>query len=102
MSSPLDVPVLNWRKPVSINAIAVFLFLLLFVGKLCYCPLYYVELSSLGLVPLLCGPRLFRWLGCGVIALGLLRAALEGNAPMEFERRAERVRAESIQQTQRP
>src|ERR1700682_4709753 len=102
MSPRLDMAVPSWRKYVSIGAIAVFLFLLLFVGKLCYCPLYYIELSSLGLLPLFCGPRLYRWLGCGLIALGLLRAELERNAKMEFERRAERVRAESIQQAQRP
>ena len=88
MSSQPDIAAPTWRKYVSIATIAVFLFMLFFVGKLCYCPLYYIELSSLGLVPLFCGPRLFRWLGCGVIALGLLRAELERNAKMEFEQRA--------------
>ena len=82
----------GWRKWISASFIVIFLLFFLFVGRLCYCPTYYIELSCLGLVPLLCGPRLYRWLGCGVLAIGLLRALGEQEARAYQSRQVEQTR----------
>ena len=50
---------------------------LLFIVPLCYCPRYYVTLSVAGVIPVLCGPRLYRWFGGAYIFAALLFAAGE-------------------------
>ena len=56
-------------------------FALLLVKPLCYCPSYYIALSVAGIVPLLCGPRLYRWFGGAYIVVALLFAVREQRAP---------------------
>jgi len=64
---------------------------LLLVSPLCYSPRYYVALSVAGLVPLLCGPRLYRWFGGVFIVVAL--------AFVDGEYRAACAQAEQIQHT---
>jgi type II secretion system protein G len=59
---------------VSRAASAAFVLLYFFNYPLCYCPHYYLELSVIGLLPLVCGPRLYRYLGAAIILCGLLSA----------------------------
>jgi hypothetical protein len=73
-------------------AAAVSVVALLFVYPLCHCPRYYSALSVAGLVPLLCGPRLYRWFGGAFIVVALAFAAAE--------HRAARFQAEQIQHIQ--
>src|SRR3954465_8096840 len=102
MLRPFRAPAAVWRKRVSVVFIFVFLLLFLFVGKLCFCPMYYVELSSLGLAPIFCGPRLYRWLGCGVIAIGLLRASAEQSGKTREMQEIKRIQAEAVHRSHHP
>jgi len=61
-------------------AAAVSVVALLFVFPLCHCPRYYAALSVAGLVPLLCGPRLYRWFGGAFIVVAFAFAAGEYRA----------------------
>jgi len=61
---------------VSRVAIIIGLIPLFFVQPLCDCPLYFIGIAAIGLVPLVCGPRLYRWLGAGYTAVALLFAQM--------------------------
>ena len=54
----------------------------------------------MGLVPLISGPRLYRWLGCGVIALGLMRAWMDHDTQVSQKQEIMRIRAEAARQAQ--
>jgi hypothetical protein len=61
-------------------ALVISVFALLLVSPLCYCPGYYIALSFAGVIPLLCGPRLYRWFGGAYMLTALLFAAGEHRA----------------------
>ena len=64
----------NWLVWVSRFGGGLLILLYFFVHPACYCSHYYLGLSILGLLPLLCGPRLYRYLGIAIIVGGLLTA----------------------------
>ena len=68
---------------------------LLFVFPLCHCPRYYVLLSLAGLIPLLSGPRLYRWSGAALVAVALSFAVAERRAASEQAALSDRTRAEA-------
>ena len=76
-------------------ALVISVFALLFVAPLCYCPRYYLALSSAGIIPLLCGPRLYRWFGSAYIFAALLFAAGEHRAALRQTAEIQRMRAEA-------
>ena len=88
---------LLWISRVSLvlSAIA-----LLLVYPLCHCPRYYLVLSAAGLIPLFCGPRLYRWSGGAFIVVALLFAVGEHRAAFQQTAEVERIRAEA--QSQNP
>ena len=59
-----------WRRFSQITLI-VFVVVMSF-RPMCACPGYYLGVAAIGLVPLACGPRLYRWLGSGAIVAALL------------------------------
>jgi hypothetical protein len=70
------------------------------VAPLCYCPRYYIGLSVAGIIPLLCGPRLYRWFGGVYIFAALLFAVGEHPAALHQTEQSQRMRAEA--QAQHP
>jgi hypothetical protein len=68
---------LVWTSRVALAASVV---ALLFIAPLCYCFRYYVALSVAGIIPLLCGPRLYRWFGGAYMLAALLFAVGEHRA----------------------
>ncbi len=67
---------------------------LLLVAPLCYCPRYYLALSAAGFVPLICGPRLYRWFGGAFIVAALGFAIGEHRAEIWQRQQIEHTRAE--------
>jgi len=100
MTTLFGIPGLVWRRTASFVFVVVFILVFLFVGPMCACPWYYAELSLMGLVPLISGPRLYRWLGCGVIALGLMRAWMDHDTQVSQKQEIMRIRAEAARQAQ--
>jgi hypothetical protein len=47
---------------------------LFFLQPLCDCPRWFIGVAAIGLVPLVCGPHLYRFFGGAFIALALLTA----------------------------
>ena len=92
------IPALVWRRTISIVTIVLFVLLSLFFAPMCACPWYHAELSLMGLVPLLVGPRLFRWLGCGVIVLGLMHAWADHKEQVWMKQEIQRMRSEAARQ----
>ena len=84
---------------VSRVAIVLGLIPLLLIHPLCDCPRYFIGTATIGLVPLLCGPRLYRWLGSGYIAIALLFAQMEHSHAIYMQQQVEQIRAESAKQT---
>jgi hypothetical protein len=76
-------------------ALVMSVLMLLFVRPLCYCPGYYLALSVAGIIPLLCGPRLYRWFGSAYIFAALLFAAVEHRAALRQTAEIQRIRAEA-------
>jgi hypothetical protein len=68
---------------------------LLFVRPFCYCPGYYLALSVAGIVPLLCGPRLYRWFDGAYMLAALLFAAGEHRAAWHQTEKTQHMRAEA-------
>ena len=91
----------RWPTNISRFTSAVFVVLYLFVYPLCYCPHYYLELSLLGLFPLLCGPRLYRYLGAAIIVAGLLTAEGDRRAAIRQQQQIREIRAQADAQTLR-
>jgi len=81
-------------------ALVISVFALLFVFPLCYCPHYYIALSVAGIIPLLCGPRLYRWFGGLYILAALFFAAGEQRAALHQAEDIQRMRAQA--QAQHP
>ena len=94
-ASKAKLPVWTSRVALVLSVVA-----LLFVAPLCYCPRYYVALSVAGIIPLLCGPRLYRWFGGAYILTALLFAVGEHRAALHQTEDIQRMRAEA--QSQRP
>lgn len=92
MTPPDKMKLLLW---ISRIVLVLSVFALLFVSPLCYCPSYYLALSVAGIVPLLCGPRLYRWLGSAYIFAALLFAAGEHRAALRHTAEIQRIRAEA-------
>jgi hypothetical protein len=76
-------------------ALVISVFTLLFIAPLCYCPRYYVILSLAGIVPLLCGPRLYRWFGSAYMLAALLFAAGDYRAALHRVDETQRMRAQT-------
>ena len=92
MTSPSRTNLRGWISRLSLGlAMAV----LLFIKPMCHCPRYYIYLSAAGLIPLLCGPRFYRWFGGGFIALALLFAFGEHRAALQQAERVEQIRAQA-------
>ena len=68
---------------------------LLLISPLCHCPRYYAALSVAGLVPLLCGPRLYRWFGGAFIVVAVAFAVGEHRAARFQTEQIQRIRAEA-------
>ena len=83
------------RWPVWVSRVGggLFVLLYLFVSPLCYCPHYYLELSILGLIPLLFGPRLYRCLGLAIIVAGLLTAEADRRGAIREHQQIREMRA---------
>jgi len=73
---------------------------LVFVAPLCYCPRYYMALSVAGIIPLVCGPRLYRWFGSAYFIAALLFAVGEQRAALHQTEEIQRMRASA--QAQHP
>jgi hypothetical protein len=97
MTSQSKVKLLLWISRV---ALVVSIVVLLFVGPLCYCPRYYIGLSFAGIIPLLCGPRLYRWFGGAYVLAALLFAVGEYRAALHQTEEIQHMRSEA--QTQHP
>jgi len=89
--------VLLWVSRVTL---LVSVFALLLVAPLCHCPRYYIALSVAGIIPLLCGPRLYRWFGSAYILTALLFAVGEHRAALNQTDEIQHMRAEA--QAQHP
>ncbi len=97
MTSQSKVKLLLWISRVALVAS---IFPLMFIAPLCYCPRYYVALSVAGIIPLLCGPQLYRWFGGAYMLAALLFAAGEHRAALHQTEDLRRVRAEAHAQHQ--
>ncbi len=74
---------------------------LLFVYPLGYSPRYYISLASIGVLPLLCGPAVYRWFGSAFIVAALAFAVQQQRAGVAMKAQVEQIRADSrAQQTQ--
>ena len=91
----------RWPTNVSRITSGVFVVLFVFVYPLCYCPHYYLELSLLGLVPLLLGPRLYRFLGAAIIVTGLLTAEGDRRGGIREREQIRQIQAQADAQTLR-
>ena len=76
-------------------ALVTSVFALLFVAPLCYCPGYYLALSVAGIIPLLSGPRLYRWFGGAYMLAALLFAASEHRAALHQSEEIRHMRTEA-------
>ena len=85
---------------VSRVTLLVSVFALLLVAPLCHCPRYYIALSVAGIIPLLCGPLLYRWFGSAYILTALLFAVGEHRAALNQSEEIQHMRAEA--QAQHP
>ena len=101
----------NRRWPIWVSRIGAALFVLLyfFVYPMCYCPWYYLELSAIGLLPLVFGPLLYRCLGIAILIAGLVSSEADRRGKLhEQEIRAQadaaalRARAEQADSATRP
>jgi len=73
------------------------MFALLIVAPLCYCPRYYIALAVASIIPLMCGPRLYRWFGGAYILTALLVAAGEHRAALNQAQEIQRMRTAHAQ-----
>ena len=83
------------RLWISRIALVMSVFALLFVAPLCYCPRYYFALSLAGIIPLLCGPQLYRWCGGAYMLAALFFAAGEHRAALHQTEEIQHMRAEA-------
>jgi hypothetical protein len=80
---------------ISRGVLAVSILALVLIHPLCYCSGYYVALSVAGIVPLVCGPRLYRWLGSVYIFAAMLLAVVEHRAALDQVEQIRHIRAEA-------
>jgi hypothetical protein len=85
----------RWPTHISRFAGALFVLLYLFVHPLCYCPRYYLELSGIGLVPVIFGPRLYRYLGVAIVLTGLLSAEADRRSAIREREQIREIRAQA-------
>jgi type II secretion system protein G len=92
--APLQAPPRQrrWRAYVAGVATGVFVLLYTFVHPLCACPLYYLELSAIGIVPLLVGPRPYRFLGAAILVTGLLSSEADRRGAIRERQLARTIR----------
>ena len=95
MTSESKAKLLVWTSRVALVFSVV---ALLLVVPRCYCPRYYVALSVAGIIPLLCGPRLYRWFGDVYILTALLFAVGEHRAALHQAEDIQHMRAEAPSQ----
>ena len=91
----------RWPAYVSCSAGALFVLLYCFVWPLCACPRYYLELSVIGLVPLVVGPRLYRFLGAAILVCGLLTAEADRRGAIREREQIHQIRAQTDAQALR-
>jgi hypothetical protein len=78
---------------------------LLFIHPLGCTPWYYIALASLGVLPLLCGPAVYRCLGGALVVAALAFALQQHRGGISMKAQVEQTRAESQglqRQTQTP
>src|SRR5205814_4132107 len=92
MTSESKAKLLVWTSRV---VLAVSVVALLLVAPLCYCPRYYLVISIAGIIPLLCGSRLYRWFGGAYILAALLFAVGEHRSALQQTEEIQRIRAEA-------
>ena len=97
MTSQRKAKLLLWISRVTL---LVSVFALLLVAPLCHCPRYYIALSVAGIIPLLCGPRLYRSFGSAYILTALLFAVGEHRAALNRSEEIQHMRADA--QAQHP
>jgi hypothetical protein len=71
---------------------------LLLIHPMCDCPRYFIGLSFIGVLPLLCGPQVYRWAGGAYIAAALLFAQSEHAHAVYMQKQIEKFRTDSVQQ----
>jgi len=91
----------RWPTHVSRSAGALFVLLYLFVSPLCYCPRYYLELSCIGLAPLIFGPRIYRYLGAAILLAGLLSAEADRRSAIREREQIREIHAQADAQALR-
>jgi hypothetical protein len=97
MTPQRKMKLLLWISRVTL---LVSVFAVLLIAPLCHCPRYYIALSVAGIVPLMCGPRLYRWFGSAYFVAALLFAAGEHRAALHQSEEIQRMRASA--QVQHP
>lgn len=75
---------------------------LVLIRPLCDCPRYFIGVAAIGLVSLICRPRIYRWLGGTYVAIALLFAFLDYRHGVEMRERIEQMQAESLRQQSSP
>ena len=83
----------RWTVILSRAFSVTFVLVYFFVDPVCSCPGYYLALSTIGLVPLICGPRLYRYLGAAIILCSLLTAEADRRGQLRDHQRVEEIRA---------
>jgi hypothetical protein len=92
MKPPGKPKLLLW---ISRIALVISVVALLFIVPLCYCPRYYVALSVAGVIPVLCGPPLYRWFGGAYLLAALLFAVGEHRGALREATEIQYMRTEA-------
>jgi hypothetical protein len=64
----------------------------MFIRPACYCPKYFAAVSLLGVVAVVSGPALYRWLGVAVIMIGVIVTQTEWRADIKFREQVRQLR----------
>lgn len=83
------------RTVVSVSAIVLGGIGLLFVGPMCDCPEYYIAVSAISLFPLVVGPKVYRFIGVGMLVGGLFLAYWQFKHRAFMDDQLEQMRRES-------
>jgi hypothetical protein len=74
---------------------------LLFVYPLGCSPRYYILLASIGVLPLLCGPAVYRWFGSAFVIAALAFALQQHRTGLAMKAQVQQMRADAqAQQSQ--
>jgi hypothetical protein len=73
------------RKVISASAIIIFI-LAMSIRPACTCPKYFAAVTLLGVVAVVSGPALYRWLGVVAIIIGVIVTQAEWKADVKVRR----------------